>query len=278
MLKIGQINPLVVVGEFPFGYQLLHPEDDRPVVLAEPVEQPLAVDSQIDAMVYTGENGQLAASLASPKITAGQVKVLKAVGVTDFAAFFDWGLPRDLMVPRQNQASAINQGMVYPVYLYFDEATQRLLGTTKLHHHLSESGVYYSPGQEVELIVCGQTELGYKVVINQTHLGLVFASDAFKKLKMGDETNGFIKQIREDGKIDVVLQQVNATARDSLQHAILDDLEAHGGFSTLTDKSPPEEIYARFNVSKAAYKRALGALYKQQKIQLDKQKVTLIND
>ncbi|MDC8831229.1 CvfB family protein [Alteromonas gilva] len=276
MLKIGQINPLVVVGEFPFGYQLLHPEDERPVVLAEAVESPLAVDSQIEAMVYTGENGQLTASLAAPKITTGQVKVLKAVGVTDFAAFFDWGLPRDLMVPRQNQASPVSQGMVYPVYLYFDEATQRLLGSTKLHHHLSESGVYYSPGQEVELIVCGQTDLGYKVVINQTHLGLVFASDAFKKLKVGDETTGFIKQVREDGKIDVVLQQVNATARDSLQQAILDDLEAHDGFSTLTDKSPPEEIYARFNVSKAAYKRALGALYKQHKIQLDKQKVTLL--
>ncbi len=276
MLKIGQINPLVVVGEFPFGYQLIHPEDERPVVLAEPVESPLAIDSQVEAMVYTGENGQLAASLATPKITTGQVKVLKAVGATDFAAFFDWGLPRDLMVPRQNQASPVSVGMVYPVYLYFDETTQRLLGTTRLHHHLSESGVYYSPGQEVDLIVCGKTDLGYKVVINQTHLGLVFASDAFKKLRLGDETTGYIKTIREDGKIDVVLQQVNAAARDSLQQAILDDLDAHGGFSTLTDKSPPEEIYARFNVSKAAYKRALGALYKQQKIELDKQKVTLL--
>ena len=276
MLKIGQINPLKVVGEFPFGYQLSHADDDRSIVLTEEVEQPLAVDSEVQAMVYTGENGQLAASLAAPKILAGEVKVLKAVGVTDFAAFFDWGLPRDLMVPRQNQAMPVNQGMVYPVYLYFDEPTGRLLGTTKLHPFLSENGIYFKAGQEVELIVCGQTDLGYKVVINQTHLGLVFASDAFKKLRIGDETTGYIKQVREDGKIDVALQQVNATGRDTLQQAILDDLEAHGGFSTLTDKSPPEEIYAHFNVSKAAYKRALGALYKQQKIKLDKQKITLV--
>lgn len=276
MLKIGQINPLKVVGEFPFGYQLSHSEDDRSIVLSEETDQPLAVDSEVQAMVYTGENGQLAASLATPKITTGQVKVLKAVGVTDFAAFFDWGLPRDLMVPRQNQAMPVNQGMLYPVYLYFDEATSRLLGTTKLHPFLSENGVYFSPGQEVDLIVCGQTDLGYKVVINQTHLGLVFSSDAFKTLRVGDETTGYIKQIREDGKIDVVLQQVNASGRDALQQAILDDLEAHGGFSTLTDKSPPEEIYAHFNVSKAAYKRALGALYKQHKIKLDKQKITLV--
>lgn len=276
MLKIGQINPLTVVGEFPFGYQLSHAEDDRSIVLTEEVEQPLTVGGEVQAMVYTGENGQLAASLSTPEITTGQVKVLKAVGVTEFAAFFAWGLPRDLLVPRQNQATPVSQGMRYPVYLYFDEATHRLLGTTKLHPFLSEDGVYFHAGQEVDLIVCGETDLGYKVVINQSHLGLVFSSDAFKTLRIGDETTGYIKHIREDGKIDVVLQQVNASGRDALQQAILDDLEAHGGFSTLTDKSPPEEIYAHFNVSKAAYKRALGALYKQQKIKLDKQKVTLV--
>lgn len=276
MITLGQINTLTVQGEFPFGYQLAHPDDDRVVVLPGPVKAPLAEGSEIQVLVYTDENGQLTASQKTPKAQAGEVKVLKAVGVTDFGAFFDWGIEKDLLVPRQNQAVPINEGMVYPVYLYVDPNSERLVGATKLHPFLSEKGTYFKPDQEVELIVYAKTELGFKVVINQSHLGLIFASEAFKPLRIGDETTGYIKQIREDGKIDVSLQQVNATGRDKLQQEILDDLEAHGGMSTLTDKSPPDEIYARFNVSKAAYKRALGALYKQHKIRLDKQKITLL--
>lgn len=276
MITLGQINTLTVQGEFPFGYQLSHPDDDRVVVLPGPVEHALEEGSEVSVLVYTDENGQLTASLQTPKALAGEVKVLKAVGVTGFGAFFDWGIEKDLLVPRHNQAGPISEGMVYPVYVYEDTASERLVGATKLHPFLSENGSYFKPGQEVELIVYAKTELGVKVVINESHLGLIFASDAFKPLRIGEETTGFIKQIREDGKIDVTLQQVNATGRDKLQQEILDDLEAHGGMSTLTDKSPPDEIYARFNVSKAAYKRALGALYKQQKIRLDKQKITLL--
>lgn len=276
MINVGHYNVLNVVSEFPFGYQLMHKDDDRSVVLSEKPAQALSENAEVEVFVYTDENGQLVATQSKVKIQAGQVKVLKAVGVTNFGAFFDWGLPKDLFVPVQHQSSPIDQGMCYPVYLGYDELTQRLTATTKLHNVLSEDGSYLNTSDKVDLIVYGKTPLGVKVVINETHLGLIFASDAFKTFNIGDQTTGYIKQVREDGKIDVVLQQVNATARDALQQAILDDLEAHGGLSTLTDKSPKEEIYAHFNVSKAAYKRALGALYKQNKIDIDKSKITLL--
>ena len=165
--------------------------------------------------------------------------------------------------------------MYYVVHTFFDDKTQRILGATKLHYFLKESSAYLNEGDTVQCLVYAKTDLGFKVVINEKSLGLIFHSDAFKPLKVGQATEGVIKTIRDDGKVDVALQRIDKGGRDALQQAILDDLEAHGGISTLTDKSAPEAIYSHFNVSKAAYKKALGALYKQKKITLSPDAVRL---
>lgn len=282
MINIGKINTLRVVAQYPFGYALAPiidndsdvyedgDHDDTPTVTLaiDEVTKPLADGQQVDVFVATDQRGDLYATLKVPRILVGETKVLKAVSATNFGAFFDWGLDNDLLVPNDYQAQPVSAGMHYVVHTFFDDKTQRILGATKLHYFLKEGGAYLNEGDKVECLVYAKTDLGFKVVINQQNLGLIFHSDAFKPLKVGQATDGVIKTIRPDGKIDVALQRVDKGGRDELQQAILDDLEAHGGISTLTDKSAPDAIYSHFNVSKAAYKKALGALYKQKKITL----------
>lgn len=277
MIKVGDTNSLTVKAIFPFGYHLTEPGQSSPVVTLplDALPEKVSEGHLLDVFVYTDEQGELIGSISQPSLKAGQTGVLRAAGVTAFGAFFDWGLARDLLVPAGQQASPVNKGMDYVVHVYYDEASCRLLGSTKLHHFYREKETGLKQGEEVDCLVYDKTDLGFKVLINSTALGLIFHSDAFKRLDVGMHTPGVIKQIRPDGKIDVVLQRQDQKGRDSLEQAIIEDLEAHGGISTLTDKSPPDEIYARFNVSKAAYKKALGGLYKKQQILLDKQSVRL---
>ena len=276
MINIGKINTLQVAEVYPFGYALApeitdidmsEPTEVTTVTLPhDAIESELAIGQSIEVFVGTDQRGDLVATTKTPAILAGETKVLKAVSGTHFGAFFDWGLDNDLLVPKDYQEAPINPGMHYVVHAFYDKKTQRLIGSTKLHYFLKEGSAYLNEGDSVECLVYAQSDLGFKVVINGEYLGLIFHSDAFKPLKIGQSTPGVIKNVRSDGKIDVVLQRDDQTGRDELQQAILDDLEAHGGISTLTDKSPPDAIYQHFNVSKNAYKKALGALFKQKKI------------
>jgi len=287
MINIGKINTLKVVAEYPFGYALApltdnvdstdYSSEDMPTVTLphDEVTTPLEVEQTLDVFVATDQRGDLFATLKPPRIQVGETKVLKAVSATHFGAFFDWGLENDLLIPADYQESPIDPGMYYVVHAFFDEKTNRILGATRLHYFLKEGSAYLSEGENVSCLVYAKSDLGFKVVLNERALGLIFHSDAFKPLKVGQSTDGVIKTIREDGKIDVVLQRHDKETRDALQQAILDDLEAHGGISTLTDKSPPDAIYQHFNVSKAAYKKALGALYKQKKITIGADAVRL---
>lgn len=278
MIQVGKTNQLQVAAEFPFGFQLTATgDDDTTVTLASTSAPPdLKVGDTLEAFVTTDNAGALIAFAQTPLIQIGETRVLRAVNATDFGAFFDWGLEKDLLVPAQYQEQPVNPGMHYVVHAFFDEKTSRVLGATKLHYFLRDKETGLEAGTQVECIVYSKTELGYKVVVNEVYAGLIFHFDAFKPLRIGEKLDAVIKNVREDGKLDIALQRVDKVGRRTLEEAIIDDLEAHGGFSTLTDKSQPDEIYARFNVSKAAYKKALGALYKQRKIVIDKQAVRLV--
>lgn len=281
MIHAGKKNTLCVAGEFPFGFQLVEPSSDdasQSVMLPqEYAPDNLKQGESVTVFVGTDEQGQLIAYAQEPKLQVNQFGLLTAVGATHFGAFFDWGLPSDLLVPEKHLASPVSHGMQAVVYVFYDNATHRLLGSTKLHHFLSDTNAYLKVNQSVSCLVYAKTELGYKVVIDGTTLGLIFHSDALTSLRIGDELPAFVKHIREDGKIDIALQKQGQQARDALQQAILDDLEAHAGLSTITDKSKPEEIFSRFSVSKGAYKKALGALYKQKLIDIQSDRIKLIN-
>jgi predicted RNA-binding protein (virulence factor B family) len=207
----------------------------------------------------------------------GECAWLKVKDVNRVGAFLDWGLPKDLLVPYNEQYSAMEVGKYYPVCVLLDNETNRIAASSKLYQFLEEQTDDFTPQQTVNLLIIQQTDLGFKAVINHTHLGLIFHSDVFQNLQLGQKIKGYIKEIRDDGKINLSLQPHTHEVREELSETILDYLKQNGGSTTLTDKSPPEEIYQQFQVSKSNYKKALGALYRQRIINIDKQKITLLD-
>lgn len=211
----------------------------------------------------------------TPKAKVGECAFLETVTVTRAGAFMDWGMERDLLVPISQQLSPMVEGHSYVVYLFLDPQ-QQVIGSTKLHNFLDERAKNMAAGEEVGLLIVGESELGYKAVVNGTHLGLIYKGEVFRPLKPGDKTRGYIKAVREDRKIDLSLQRQTEQARAELTARIVDFLKANDGTSTLTDYSPPDAIYNQYGVSKSNYKKALGKLYKQRLIKVEKDKITLL--
>jgi predicted RNA-binding protein (virulence factor B family) len=230
---------------------------------------------ELDVFLYHDSQSVLIATTTMPGAQVGECAYLKVVQTTSIGAFLDWGLPKDLLVPVNEQYSRLREGRSYVVYLFLDPQTDRVTASAKLNSYLSEHGPSFKPGQEVDLLVCGTSDMGYKAVIDNTHLGLIHRNEAFQPLTYGQKLKGYIKNIRPDKKIDLTLQAPGRRGKQDLGAAILDHLQAHGGTSGLTDRSSPEEIVREFGVSKSNYKKALGMLYKQQKIVIEKDRIVL---
>jgi predicted RNA-binding protein (virulence factor B family) len=207
----------------------------------------------------------------------GECALLRAVNVTRAGVFMEWAPGKDLLVPVSQQLAPMQKGKSYVVYLLLDPHGKPI-GSTKLHRYLSEEATPLKPREKVELMIVSETDLGYKAVVNGTHLGLLFKSEVFQKFRPGDKTGGYIKSIREDRKINLCLQLHEKSAQQELADRILLHLQEHDGVSTLTDFSPPEAIYRQFGVSKGNYKKALGSLYKKHQISVAKDKITLLQE
>ena len=205
----------------------------------------------------------------------GECALLRAVHVTRAGAFMEWQPGTDLLVPVSQQLTPMQKGRSYVVYLFLDP-NGRPIGSSKIHRHLSEEADGEAPGDAVDLLIVSETDLGYKAVVNGSHLGLLFKNEVFQTLRPGDKTKGYIKSIREDRKINLSLERHERSAQQDLADRILFFLKANQGVSTLTDYSPPHAIYRQFAVSKGNYKKALGLLYRQRKISLAKDKITLL--
>jgi uncharacterized protein len=237
-----------------------------------------AVGDTVSVFLYRDSENVLTGSTIPPRAGLGQCAYLKVVSVTAFGAFVDWGLGKDLLVPASEQHTPLEQGRSYVVLVYLDERTGRMAGTTRLHSRLSEDGTGFSPGQEVDLLICGRSDLGYKAVVDDTHLGLLYHDDAPSELRYGQRLTGYIKSIRADRRIYLCLLPPGVSGLDMLADRILADLSERGGTSDLTDKSPAERVAKAFGVSKSAYKKALGRLYKQRKIGIEEDRIVLLNE
>jgi predicted RNA-binding protein (virulence factor B family) len=288
MLKIGQRNHLVVKEIFPLGYILSPSEEnadgelqDTPIaeheVTLKDIDISYEVGQALDVFVYTHADGTLLASIASPKIMVDELKPLVLMGASAHGYFFDWGIKPDLYMPEALSHTQLDIGSTYVVKIITDKLG-KLVGTTKIERFLNEDGRDLKTNQAVDILLYGQSPLGYKAAVNGEYQGLLYKSDLITSVRVGQSISGFIKHVREDGKIDLALQIQNQNTRKTLADAIIEDLEAHDGLSTLTDKSSPEDIFARFKVSKAAYKKAIGSLYKDRKISIDKNCLKLQND
>ncbi|WIO73132.1 S1-like domain-containing RNA-binding protein [Porticoccaceae bacterium LTM1] len=276
-VRIGDFNELEVVKEVDFGVYLDGGDLDTILLPGKFVPENTQLGDKLRVFIYLDSEDMLIATTQRPRVKVGQCAHLECVAVNEIGAFMDWGLSKDLLVPFAEQNKPMKVGQSYTVYAYIDKASERIAGSTKLSKYLKETAdINHKPGMEVQLQVCGRTDLGYKAVINGTHLGLIFKDEILDTPKYGKRITGYIKNIRPDGRIDLSLQLRNKAGRDALQDQILDYLKAQGGISYLTDKSLPEQIYNEFKVSKKSYKKALGALYKQKLINIEPDQITLL--
>jgi len=205
----------------------------------------------------------------------GECALLKVVTVTKAGAFLAWKDEQDLLVPISQQVAPMVEGKSYVVYLFLDPQ-QSVIGSSKLYKFFDERARNMAAGDPVDLLIASRTDLGFKAVVNGTHLGLLYQDEVFQTLLPGDKTRGFIKAIRDDRKIDLGLRRQNQQSRDELTDRILNFLQKNNGTSTLTDYSPPDAIYKQYRVSKGNYKKALGALYKKRLISVSKERIILI--
>lgn len=263
---IGQQQKWTVDEIVPTGYWLKNVDAQRLFLPKANATAILSENESIEAVASHDAQNNPVLDMRLPDVPMNNVTTLIAKDATHQGAFFDWGMTRDLYVPAKLQVEPINPGMKYLIHLFVDPQSDRITGATKLHKFYPETSEWFEIGQAVELQVYALTQLGYKVLIDDSVLGLLFHSDVPVKLKRGQKISGFIKQRREDGKLDVTLSAPNKKARQTLAQIILDDLQAHDGLSSLTDKSSPEDIFQRFGVSKGAYKKAIGQLFKQKRI------------
>jgi uncharacterized protein len=236
----------------------------------------VAEGDMLTVFLYRDSETVITGSTVRPKAQLGECAFMKVVAVSRIGAFVDWGLPKDLFVPNSEQYKPLEEGRSSLILVYLDERTGRLAGSAKLHSRLSEDGTGFRPGQEVDLLISGFSDLGYKAVINNTHLGLIFKDDAPVALRTGERMKGYIKEVREDTRINLSLLPPGFSGTDMLAERILAHLAASGGTSNLTDKSPAERIATTFGASKSSYKKALGRLYKQRKISIEKERIVLL--
>lgn len=228
----------------------------------------IAKGDSITAFVYRDASDRITATAATPKAQVGQCAYLKVVAEGEFGAFLDWGLPKDLLLPFAEQAYPVREGASYVVYLYTDNSG-RTVASTFLHHYLEEESDTLKKGDAVDVLVAGRSDMGFKAVINNQFLGLIYHDDLSQPLRFGTKIKAWVKAVREDGKIDLSINNLDQKTRDQLEMRILKELHQSGGRIEISDKSAPEVIFSVFKVSKKNFKRALGSLYKQRLIKIE---------
>ncbi|MEY3289850.1 MAG: hypothetical protein RLZZ419_2092 [Pseudomonadota bacterium] len=275
MLNIGKINTLNVVKKQGADIYLDNSTSAKVLLADKKLPENCQVGDALNVFVYVDSEGHLAATTKTPLAQVDDIAWLKVVSLNYVGAFLDWGLPKDLLVPFSEQHHEMEVGKSYLVKVFLDDKN-RIAATTKIDRFIADESVDFEVGQKVSLIIADKTELSFKAIVNNTHWGLLYQNELFQPLKRGQKLDGYIKQIREDGKIDLNLNQPGYSKVVSLTDNILNKLKENNGTLMLSDKSPPEAIYSAFGVSKKVFKQAIGALYKKELITIDKNGITLV--
>ena len=271
---IGRQQRLTVIREKDFGMYLDAHQFGDVLLPKRYVPAGTKVGDELEVFIYLDSEDELIATTLEPKAQVGEFAALTCVANNRVGAFFDWGLPKDLLVPFSQQKNTIEEGETQLMFIYLDQNTNRLVGTTRVDALLNREEPPYRAGEKVQAIIGDKTNIGFKCVVDNRFWGVLFFEDAFRQLRKGEKVTAFIKRVRDDGKIDISLQEVGYKKVTGILGDILQYLDDHNGEMPITDKSSPEAIYAVFKVSKATFKKALGALYKDKKISLTKEKVT----
>jgi predicted RNA-binding protein (virulence factor B family) len=276
MADLGRYNTLTILRRTDFGVFLDGGDLGDILLPRKYVTDSMQVGEPLKVFLYTDSEDRLIATTLQPYAQVGECAYLKVVSTNHYGAFLDWGLPKDLLVPFSEQQQKLQEGYSYTVFLFVDTETQRIAASTRLEDWLALDASHFKPRQAVELLIYGKSDLGFKAVVDGTYLGQLYTNEVFRPLHYGERLKGYIKQLRPDGRIDLMLQLPSHIERDQLSDAIVEHLQQNDGVTQLTDKSPPDDIYQVFGVSKSNYKKALGQLYKQQRITIEKHQITLL--
>ena len=275
-IELGKFNQLEVVKQVDFGMYLDGGEEGEILLPTRYVPEDCKVGDWLNVFLYLDNEERLIATTLTPLVQVGEFACLEVSWVNQFGAFLNWGLMKDLFVPFSEQKMKMQVGNKYVIHAYIDDESFRIVASAKVDRYLSKEKAPYQPGEEVNILIWQKTDLGFKAIIENMYSGLLYDSEIFQTLHTGDTLKAYIKQVREDGKIDLILQKPGFEKVDDFSKTLYHSIADHGGRIGLNDKSPAEEIYDVFGVSKKTFKKAVGDLYKKRLILLHEDGIELV--
>lgn len=276
MVEIGKVNTLEVVRETDNGFYLDGRELGEILMPRKFITDEVRTQGWADVFVYTDSEDRLVATTEKPFAMVGEFAFLKVVGTSKFGAFLDWGLPKNLLVPFGEQRAKMTENGNYLVYVYLDLLTNRIAASAKINKYLDNTPPEYTPGQEVQLLIAEETDLGYKAIVNNLHWGMLYRDQLYQEIEPGQRMVGYVNKIRDDEKIDLLAEKPGYEKVDAISQKILDELKQNRGFMAVSDKTSPDMINAMFGISKKNFKKAIGSLYKQRLITFDSDGIRLV--
>lgn len=276
MIKLGKYNDLQVAREVEFGVYVTDGEGVEILMPQKYVPANTKVGDTMRCFVYQDSEARLIATTERPYAQVGEFVSLQIKSVNQVGAFADWGTSKELLIPHREQPKEMEESRRYIIYIYVDEMSGRIVGTARVDKYLDNVPAPFEKNEEVDILVWKSTPLGYKVIINNSHSGLIYNNQIFQPVRIGEHLRAWVKDVREDEKIDLSLQPMGyRNVIDSAEAQVLRALHLRGGFLPLTDKSDPAEIAELLQMSKKNFKKAVGALYKQQRIDLEEKGLRL---
>jgi len=270
MLRIGEYQTLTIVREMPQGFYLEDDEGNEVLFPQKYITDDMAIDDKLNVFVYCDSNDREVATTEKPFFTVDQFALLEVVASNEAGVFCDWGIMKQLFIPISNQYKRINVGEKHVVYMYLDEVTDRLVGTTRIDGYLDhEAPEGLEMGMEVNCVVYRETDLGYKVIMEEDYGALIYKNETPSGLKPGQKIVAYVKPLRPDGKIDLSINAIGVVSIDNNAQKIMTKLERNDNYLPFTDKSDPEAIRNEFGISKKLFKKAIGQLYKQKLVKLE---------
>jgi len=278
MIEQGKEIELKIAKRATFGLYLADESGEEVLLPNKYCRDEMKPGDTTRVFVYKDSEGKKVATTLTPKIFIHEFALLKVSAVTGVGAFLDWGLEKELMVPFREQKQKMEVGRWYIVYLDLDKKSDRLYASNRVERFLQNDQISVKDGDEVALVVLQKTDLGYSVIVNHAHKGLIFDNEIFQEIRVGNRLKGYVKKVRDDKKIDISIQPIGfRNVNDSNSELIYKTLVENDGFLAITDKSSPDEIYTLLGISKKAFKKSLGALYKQKKVDIQPEGIKLID-
>ena len=264
-----------VVKQLDFGIYL-RADDVEILMPTKWVPAGTQIGDTLKVFVFRDSDDRLIATTVTPLATANTFAFLEVKQANNFGAFLYWGMDKDLLVPFREQPIKMEQGKSYVVYVYVDETTNRLVASVKLNRYLHNDNIKVMDGDMVDLLIYSETPMGFNAIVNNMYSGLIYKNEIFETIRVGDSVKGFVKHVREDNKIDLSLQKSGFELVDDVKWRILKMMKEENGFLCLSDSSSPEEIKAKLQISKKAFKKAIGALYRERLVKLTDKGVVLV--